>query len=453
MSGGEGAGKSFLAGLWATINLTYLAVKYGYRQTQGTPQAVADLCWVVGLTYTDAYKDWDYIYKFCEALDNVEPGTYHVRDGGKDQCTFRTKSGQLVATISGEDPTNVGRENVHILLGAEASRWSAELFHRAHGRIERTASLGSAMFLSGSFESSVGPFADWFKLGQGPNAENVVSHTVPTWANRKLYPGGIDDPAIQRLRARNSESRFWERYGGRPAAPKNIVLPDFNSVLHVDPRLSWSDSADTYIGVDPGSICYAYVVWQYHNDLGEVHVMDEGYIHRGTHESVATAAKTSMGWSHLLRTRRGFIDIAGYQDHANPEAAAKIWERMTGFWFSGERFKVEATIDRIRSFLMVNPQTGRPRMRIHPRCKGLRAELGDGPNPIEGRGMWLRYNEHGKPREDSCDAVKALGYSLAGVFGTDMPSNEYALTEDTSYVMPVNRLRKPTAIGPGWKIV
>jgi hypothetical protein len=457
MSGGEGASKSFTAGLWTTAMLQYLVGRNGLKQTPQGQIAVSDLCWVVGLTYEDAYKDWKYIYEFNEAIDNVTPGTYHVRDGGKDQCSFRTKFGQLVITLSGEDPEAVGRENVHVLVGAEASRWSSELFHRAQGRIERTANLGSGMFLSGSFKSSSGPFHDWYKLGQGPNIQGVTSYSVPSWENLALYPGGYDDPAMVRLRANNSEARFGERYGGKPAPPANAVVPEFNSILHVDPNLEWDDKADTYIGVDPGDICYAWLLWQYNEDRGEVLVQDEGYIHRGTHDTAIESCKLSTGWKHSQRTRRVFIDVAGEQHHAN-DSAADIWREGTGYWVTGERYKVETTVDRLRTLMRVNPATGRSRLRIHPRCKGLRAELGDGQNPIDGRGMWLRYSEFGRPRSDNCDAVKALGYSVQGVFGSNMPETNFDSGDETSFsyigVHRKGNIAKPTwATAEGWKIV
>ena len=452
VAGGEGASKSWLFGIWAVANLSYLAAVNGVTQQEdGKMQAVSKLCWVVGYTFEDAYKDWRYVLEACEALDNID-GTPSIRDNGKQQCSFRTKMGQFVNTISGEDPTAVGRENVDLLGGAEASRWSSELFHRAQGRIERRANYRSAMFLSGSFESSTGPFFDWYKLGQGPNRQGLRSYSIPTWANRSLYPGGYDDPAIQRLRENNTADRFNERYGGHPAPPRNIVIPEFNTTLHVDPGLDWSETADTYIGVDPGSICYAWVMWQHVPEYGEVWVLDEGYLHRGTHEASIYAAKMSSGWRHCLRTRRLNIDVAGFQQHGNADTVAGIWRQNTGFVTTGKSYKVDTTIERLRSLLTINPVTGRARMRIHPRCVGLRAELGDGKNPIEGRGMWLRYNEHGAPRADSCDAVKALGYSLSTVFGTSMPDEGDEGEAGASWIGRTSRPQR-IELGKDWKIV
>jgi len=401
-------------------------------------KAVSRLYWVIGESYEDAFKDYTDLLGVCEQLGIVEEGSVHLRDSGRDKCDFTTTYGQFVETISGSDPTVVARLEPDGIIGAEASRWSAELWRRVFGRLARRRSLGSWGFFSGSPETSVGPFADYYRLGTGPNTVELQSFNIPTWSNIYRYPGGLDDPAILELKAITPDDRFTERYGGVPVAPRNAVLPEFSSALHVDDLVEYDPGADTYIFVDPGDIGYAVIFVQVVG--AEIRVVESIYAHRSTHEIVLADVKQMQGWKHTQRTRRVVIDVAGFQHHAGQSVVEK-WIDATGYYVTGERYKVEMLIEKLRSALMFNPKSGKARLRIHPRNVGLLAEAGAVANPIPGRGMWLRFSETGRPREDSCDAWKALGYGLLALFGSDMPEERY---ED---YIPSNAGSKPYIAG------
>lgn len=438
VSAGEGAGKSWAAGEVSAIHLVYDVVVNGLDDKG---KANANLYWVIGESYEDAYKDWHDMLEVCEKLGIVAEGSVHIRDNGKDMCDFTTIYGQFVESRSGDDPTTIARLEPHGIIGAEASRWSAELWRRVWGRLARRERYGSWGFFSGSPESNVGPFADWYRLASGPNRFNIRSFAMPTWSNTYVYPGGYDDPAIQALKAITPEDRFNERYGGVPSAPRNAVLQEFSFPLHVDDSIDYVDGVDTYIFIDPGDIAYAVLFVQVVGS--EIRVVEGIYAHRSTHDAVIAEAKMMRGWKYTQHTRRIIIDVAGYQHHNDTSTSYK-WMAATGYYVSGEKYKVEALIDKLRSTLMVNPHTGRPRLRIHPRVVGLLAEAGAIANPIPGRGMWTRFSESGRPREDSNDAWKALGYGLLGLFGTDMPVETY-----DDYV-PANPNDRPTGHGASY---
>ena len=104
----------------------------------------------------------------------------------------------------------------------------------------------------------------------------------------------------------------------------------------------------------------------------------------------------------------------------------EIRSEAKGYWVTGQKIPVEATVDKLRFALLVNPKTGRPRLRIHPRCAGIIAEAGGGPSPVLGGGVWRRFSENGRPRAENDHAWKALGYGLIALFGADMPEDTYA---------------------------
>lgn len=438
-AGGEGSSKSFSAGVWGCAMLIYLLARNGLedvRNDEGLVQqrAVSRLGWIIGVTYEDAFREFKYLVEFAQELDLIDNPAkdIHIRDNGDQKCSFVTKYGQLVETISGSDATRIGREQPDFIIGSEVSRWSGELWNRVHGRLERRSRWGARGYLTGSFESSVGAMFSWWTMGQGPNDAGVRSFSVPTWTNPVLYPEGLDDPAIRRLQGLNSEARFQERYGGKPAPPRNAVLPEANAALHIDPNIAFDDRFNTYIFVDPGELVYAVLVVQENTEFGEVWVLDELYVHRGTHSSVIADLRSREGWRHTARTRRVVIDVAGFQRHAG-DSPADVWRKETNYWVSGSKYAVETTVDRLRAVLGVASVTGRPRLRIHPRCKGLISEMGMGEPPYASLGIggvWSRFSENGRPKKENDHACKALGYGLQEIWGQALPAADVIRNAD-----------------------
>lgn len=401
---------------------------------------VADLYWIVGTDYTDAYREFELMYELNEELDNIEPGSLHVRDEGRDRCSFRTKAGQLVETITAADPTSIGRLEPFGIIGSEVSRWSPETWTRVYGRLARKYREGSWGIFSGSFETSQGPFADYFNIGQGPNELEIYSVSIPTWTNFHRYPGGLDNPEIKRQKEILSPHKFLERFGGRPAPPTNAVLPDFSTALHVDADIDYVESEPCYITVDPGDVVNAVLFYQIVD--GEVWVIDEVYTSRWNYEAVIDEVKMRPGWKHAVRTRRGTIDIAGAQHHGR-SSAKELWEERTGFIFGANKVAVEDSIERLQSVLTISSRTGRARLRIHPRCKGIISELGGGPSPVEHGGVWLRQSAGGRAKRENDHACKALAYGLYDLFGNAMPDG-MRLPENINYETfePVSYLSK-----------
>lgn len=433
LGAGEGSGKTWCASRWCCAKLHFDAATYGFHTVGGKEVAIADLYWFVGVTYKDAYKDWKECMDACERTGILDLDTVHTRDEGDQTCSFRTIYGQLVETVSGADPTNVAREQPYAVVGAEASRWDPELWDRCHGRIERRAKDGGRGFFSGSFETANGAFYDWFKRGQGGNPIGIESHTMPSWANLVIFPGGYDDPAIQRLIAANGKDRFMERFGGQPAPPRHAVLPEFSTIKHVSTDVYYTDEDDTYIFIDPGSLIYSVLFVQHKKDLGEIWVVDEIYAHRSTDLLMIAEAKSREGWKYASKTRRIVIDVAGYAQNTSGDSPAETWRKETGFWVSGKKYAVDNTVDRLRVALGENPLTGRARLLIHSQCKGIISEGGGTAPPYKDEGvggLWVRFSNNGKPKRENDHSWKALGYGLQQLFGHTLPDAEaYTLSE------------------------
>lgn len=400
--GGEGSGKSYTGALYGVCRSVYDA-QFGSK-----------LYWIVGADFEDAMVAFRYVLDFQSKLDNIESKS--ISQNRDQQSWLQTKAGQIFVTISAYDPTKLGRETVDGIIGEEVSRWYQEAFLRCENRLIRRFP-NSWGFFSGSFESSQGWLPEVFRYGQGPNDRYIRSYSIPSWANTFIFPLGREDPAILAAESSSSNQRFMERFGGEPAPPHNLVLDEFRTFLHVDNEIGYDPDLPVYLAIDPGDKVYCVEFVQI-RDNGEVWVLDELYETHKTHGQMIDMCMLREGWPLV---RGGAIDVAAKQTHMGMPVPIEEWYKDTGIALWAQKQGVEDSIERLRRVLSTNPKTGRPRLRVHPSCKGLIAEMGGGPSPVDGGGSWMYVESRvgqGPPRAENDHACKALAYLLAGPFGS-----------------------------------
>lgn len=413
--GGEGSGKSYMGALFAVCHSVY-DVQFG-----------AKLYWIVGADFEDARMEFDYILEFMQRLGNVEEVT-----GGNNrdqQCTLLTKTGQRFVTISAYDFTKLGREEPDGIVGCEVSRWYEEAFSRCEGRLVRRFPHAWGFF-SGSYETSRGWLPALAQLGRTPNARNLISYGIPSWANRWRYPLGEGDPAIQAARASRSPEKFMERFGGEPAPAHTVIFSEFRNVSHVDKSVDYVASLPVYLAIDPGDKVYC-VLFVQPQDNGEIWVMDEVYVSKWTHQQVIQEVQLRDGWPLV---KGGAIDIAAKQGHMGMPRPIEEWYKDTRLILWVQKHSVEDSIERLRLALSYNPRTGRSRLRVHPRCRGLISEMGGTAEPSMDIEPWSYYESRfglGQPKAENNHACTALSYFLAGPYGLNQVEKSY---EPVSYL-------------------
>jgi hypothetical protein len=393
--------------------------------------AFLELVWIVGPDYRQAKPEFRYLVEDAIALDAIE----HLSDPVDDESprTLVLHGGIKITTRSGRDPAKLASEAPDEIAMVEAAQQPYENFQKLWNRLAQKRRAGRGkLILSGTFEGSLGWYPEmWTKL-QGPNEYGGKSFSLPTWANRALFPGGWDDPQIQLLRATNPEDLFWERFGGVPRPPKELVFREFLHTVHVTPMRfvagiesafrddrGWAlpDSGELELWVDPG-YAGAYAVLFVYVEGGLVWTPDEVYLQGVTGPDVITRV---MGKTELFeRVRRVIIDVAGRQHNAM-ESQVELWERTTRLPVFSRPVGIVDGINRHRTFL-VDPLTKAPRLFHDPRCRGAIREYG-----------LYRYHEAKELRDENelpidanNHAMKAIAYGLTHRFGV------------------VDRLSKPT---------
>ena len=395
--GGERSGKSFHGAM-------YLVCRHGF----------GELFWLVAEEYETCVPEFDYTCDFLGKIDAYEPRSLSSpKEGSK---SVRTRDGTLIETRSASDYRRIAEKAPDGVVGCEVGRWTWQTFLRVSGRL---AEKRAWAWLSGSFEGSLGWQAEKHAQWRGPNLEQARSFSVPTAANEFIFPGGEDDPEIQRLVVSQPHDYVMERYYGQPVPPTGRVYRYFEYVTHVSEDAEYKKGLPVEVWIDPG-YAGAYVVLAV-QCLGEyANVVDEVYVQRLTNSEIITLCTKKPWWKDVQPS--GVIDIAG-RGHTSERSPIEAWQNDAGIYLSSEFVHIRDSIERVNAFLRPDSGTGRPGLLVHPRCVGLIAEMGAGKHPIEGMGVY-RYPTDSlgnvlseKPLDKNNHACSALAYGLVHKYG------------------------------------
>lgn len=396
VAGGERAGKS------------EITANYGYSFFPWS-----SLIWITGPDYEQARHEFRYIYRNAEAIGAVVSANM---PNGPGPWSMTLRGGVRVVTKSSSDPEKMAGEAPDVLLLVEAGQQPYEALLRARGRV---AEKRGRMFISGTFEGSVGWYPETWQAWQVPNEMGGVSFSLPSWTNTEIYPKGRNDPEILALERSMPPEVFSERISGVPMPPRGLVFPEFSTVTHVSEEriknaLSIMRSSPEEYGVelwiDPG-YSHAYAVEFVTEIHGTVYVLDEIYARGLINEEIVQLAQTNILWKHV---RHMVMDIAS-KTHAGAERAPmEVWRSMTHVPIHSNPVGIEDGIARTRTFLRPDPLTKEPRFFVSPRCKGLIWEFTKGYKyPTDDAGVAISA----KPYDRNNDAAKAVAYGLVQKFG------------------------------------
>jgi len=326
---------------------------------------------------------------------------------------MKLDTGATVKTWSLKDWLKVGFEAPDGILIAEV----AQITHTEYTRLcDRTAEKRGWVVGTGTFESSLGWFPEKWKLYQLPGQAGR-SFSLPSWSNKVIFPGGVTDPEILRLKANHTEDHFLERWGGVPCPPKGLVFPEFRYLIHVK-ELGVQD-APVYLWIDPGYAgAYAVEVVQIFGEF--VHLVDEIYEQGLVTEQIIDICMQRPWWKQVAG---GAVDIAARQHQAMP-AVVEVWREKAALVLSSQRIEEPAGRERLHTFLTVNPIDHQPRLFIDPKCIGILSEFGVAPNPFTKEAAPFKWKEARtgevvgqQPEDKNNHGIKAVFYGLIARFG------------------------------------
>jgi hypothetical protein len=396
--GGERAGKSRVAA-------DYLNVRRAWSD--------GGLYWIAGKDYDRCHAEFEYVAQAMLKLQAVKPEDIHTPQSG--QWHMQLITGTVIKTWSLQDWLKVGSEAPDGIIIAEV----AQVTHAEYLRLtDRTAERRGWVIGTGTFEGSLGWYPELWKLYQLPG-QGGQSFSLPSWSNRFIYPGGYDDPEIQRLREKYADrpDYFQERFGGVPSPPKGLVFPEFRALTHVKELVM--DDSPVYLYVDPGYAgAYAVEVIQIQGET--VRVVEEIYEQGLVTEQIVDMCMMRPWWKQVTA---GVVDIAARQHQAMP-AVVEVWAEKAKLHLTSKRVEEAEGRERLHTFLTVNPIDHEPRLFIDPKCQGILSEFGVCANPFTGEAAPYKWKEARTgevvgqhPEDKNNHGVKALTYGLVDRFG------------------------------------
>tara|TARA_R100000808_G_scaffold4401_1_gene14561 strand:+ start:1471 stop:2829 length:1359 start_codon:yes stop_codon:yes gene_type:complete len=397
VAGGEQAGKSMVAS-------KYLVARLFENDEPG-------LFWLVAADYERTRAEFEYLVEdfgamglLQEASKRVDPGRIILADGTR------------IETKSAKDPRTLAMRAPNGIIGCEASQLDLETFHRLRGRC---APKRGWLFLSGTFEGSLGWYPQMFQAWQASSSADEVSFSLPSYSNAYLYPGGREDPEILALEKASSDDFFLERIEGIPSPPQGMVFTEIRPDIHVQ-NVEYEPDVPVHLWIDPGyAEAYAVEVIQVVND--QIRVIDEIYERDLITDEIIEIAQSKIWWKDA---RFGVIDVAGYQ-HQAMAAPAEVWMDKTGIYFDSEKIRINDGTERLKAFLKTDPVDQRePRIVFNPKCEGILSEFGIKPNPFDGQTRAYRWKMDrdgtivGETPEDRYNhGIKAVIYGLINRYG------------------------------------
>lgn len=379
------------------------------------------LFWLVGQEYANTRAEFEYL---CDGFSRLGLKFYATKDVDPGEILVENQKWRIV-TKSAKDYRKLGGEAPDGILVCEAAQIDWTTFLRLRGRL---AEKRAWMLLSGTFESSLGWYVEFFNRGQVPENPDFRSFSIPSWTNTYIFPGGRTDPEIADLERTFSKELFLERLGGMPCPPAGRVFTEFSYNIHVGTggAYEFNPSEPVYLWIDPGFV-HAYVVLVAQRQDEHIYIIDELYQQGMITSDIITVCKQKPWWDKAVG---GAIDIASHQHQAMP-AVAEIWQKEGKKWLNARRVEVRDGIEKVKSFLLVNPLTGTPRLHINAKCLGLISEMGGCLSPITGQAVIYKWktNQAGQvmgdlPDDKNNHACKALAYGLVDTFGFTAPRRQ-----------------------------
>ena len=334
--------------------------------------------WLIGQAYSDVRKEFEYLEQWFRALNQLaaKPIWPNNHPG-----QLKLKGGIEINTFSGNKPEKIASDAPAAIVVCEAARTSPRVLEVV---MERTGPGEAWAMFTGTFERDV---QTWFhhlywQLIEGGDPEGIA-FSMPSWTNLSRFPGGEQDPEIQRQKRLHNEDYFNERFAGVPVKPRGIVIPEFTPRYHVkeceyDPDLPLWLTNDPGYGADHEN-SNALLAAQYDPYTPQIRVFDEIYRLGRITERIIDEAMARKWWMH--RPRPILVVDPYYKDtHASMPSVSEQWWHQAGLRATGVKINPHQGIDLMRTYFKVDPALP-PRVIISPRCKGFLSELGFGASP------------------------------------------------------------------------
>lgn len=381
VAGGERAGKS----RWTAAELSAALVPDPSDIIGGgvAPVRIA----IAAQSYDESRQEMEYLIDDLSTLGLLKPDPSTPKTG---KWIVESTVGGHVESISlkegGKELTGRGKP-YDIVAIVEAGRVPQSAYTDARLRV---AELRGRVLMSGTIWEEFGWYAVLWGLLRGPNNLQGRSFSIPSWANRTIYPGGRNDPEILAIEAQMPTEEFMRRIGAQIVPSPARIYRDFDIATHVIEDPLFDPNGQVHLTIDGGYFPskYACLPIQPHlvdladhepdeteeqrrarEDMREaLFVLDEIWEQNLVHQQVIQLAKERWWWPYVTRVWVGHEGI----QHQATESIEEVWRRETGLPITicGRLPRKYHQFMRVNTFIR-DPMTGKPRLYVVKHCEGL----------------------------------------------------------------------------------
>ncbi len=321
--------------------------------------------WIIGPTYTLGEKEFRVVYD--DLFNPKKLGLRHpkIRKGynarqGNMYIELPWNTHLEVKSADKPDEGLVG-EGLSGAIMSEAAKHKMDTWVRY---IEPSLSdnRGSAIFPS--TPQGFNWYHGLFELGADPNHLAFKSIHAPSWTNPISFPGGLDDPEIQRIKSVASPQWFDQEYGAKFTSFEGMIYDEFDRTVHVrefDYNPTWRNFEVFDFGFADPFVCLSIMV-----DMSDnVYVWREYYVRY----------KATMEHGYFLRDRKnpdGYHVNAMFGDPRGADEIATLSMILGPIYARAVPWKMG--IEAVKRNMRIQPD-GMPKLFIHPRCVNTIKEI------------------------------------------------------------------------------
>src|SRR4029077_7018262 len=217
--------------------------------------------WICGPTYKLAEKEFRIVFRDIQKLESL--GLKHVRKSyapKQGDMSIKLPWHTVIEAVSAEKPDGLVGEGLTHVCMSEAAQHNLITWEQY---IEPALSdrLGSADFPS-TPRGYNWYYGMWMmgqkNLPQFDPTGNYASWRLPTWANTVRFPGGENNPEIQRIKKIVSKQFFEQEYAARFTTVVGEIYEEFDRDIHVEPityNPMWENYRAFDFGFDNPTVC------------------------------------------------------------------------------------------------------------------------------------------------------------------------------------------------------
>lgn len=343
--------------------------------------------WIVGLKYSTGEKEFRIVYNnFVRKLglgEKLLKKVYNVKQG---DMMIETPWHSIVEVVSAERKDSLIGEGLDGAIISEAALQDADTWEMY---IEPALSDRRGWAIFPSTPRGYNWYYGLWKLGQDKRFPEYESWRLPTWTNKAIFPGGLNDPEIKRIKEKASVYHFNQEYAAQFTAVAGQIYDEWNPAYHVK-NIEYNPNWKNYWVFDYGFsdpfVCLDIMV----DPEDNVYVWRE-YQVRG---------KSTFEHGRILAERPnppGFHVDGMYGDPRGADQAATLALTL-GPIFSADVPWIHG-IEAVKRHLKLQPN-GQPKLFVDAGCYELVRQMTmlRPPNPKEGRNAkegQHDYDDHG----------------------------------------------------------